>query len=654
MDGGGRRDVEGIGAKRRRHGDRHATIAARDGSGRQAGSLGAEEEGPAGGRGEAGQGCRVGSDDGGDGGEAGRAEIIEIVGPVGEARDGQREDAAERDADGLAVEGIGAAGRQTERVGAERDGVAHDAAEVVDVGEILEDDDAACGVGQWARRGPLADGQAAAMDVEPGDGVHHGLRRDEHGKRRRCAERVLERVQAWRRREHGAHVQTAREQPAHDALALGDEAPARGVEVTLLELAVVGEPRVVRVGHLDVRRAHARSISEGARRRAPRRNYRGRDRTAPDMTWTPTSSRARRAWPGRRPGRARARGRAVGVSVAALVAVAAACSGPQDPHGSPVLTQVYWVAGATQYLAWSSTPDQIATSVPPFGSEVDFVFDRRLDGDRIEDTVIVDGAVTTRSAAIPPITAQWPGMAEMMSDPPFVLTVQYNSEPRFGGASSYVFAQPAIPGFPSSETVTFDLDLSKLTSAYDEPATAPTQIPVVTSPFSVAIATPAAGVPGSYALPLAFSNRLPLVPAAGTSPFVHVARAGAEVPYKLLVDPTQASIWYVAPADCLGVWPAGATLDVTVDAGLPDAFGGKLAQAATASFVTGAGARASAAADASCAVGPAPQSDAATTEGGMADAAPDANGSADADAGLDLAEAADGGATPPDGPDAAD
>jgi len=357
------------------------------------------------------------------------------------------------------------------------------------------------------------------------------------------------------------------------------------------------------------------------------------------MTITPTSTPARRA-----------RGTWSRVAaVAAVVACGAGCSGPQDPHGSPILTQVYWVAGGAQLLAWARDSSPIASSVPPFGSEVDFVFDRRLDGDRIEMTVTTGGVTTTQSLPNPPITATWPGMAQLTGDAAFAMTVQYNSEPRFGGATSYVYAQPRIPGFPSSLTVTFDLDLSRLTSAYDEPASAPTQIPIVTAPLSVALSSPTEGVPVSYTLPLAFSNRLPALPADGTSPFVHVTRDGVPVPYRLLpgASPSLSASWYLTPADCLGVWPANATLEVTVDAGLLDVFGGKLAQGATTSFVTGAGASA---ADASCAVAPPADGGApdAAADGGVGDAASgDLSGDVPGDAGLGApdAGATDGGVT---------
>jgi hypothetical protein len=283
---------------------------------------------------------------------------------------------------------------------------------------------------------------------------------------------------------------------------------------------------------------------------------------------------------------------------AAAWALGASCSSTSEPHGSPILTQVYWVADGAQLLAWSREMDIAQVSpVPPFASEVDFVFDRRLDGSRLEDIVTVGGVTTARPKATAAIHASWPDMAAMMSDPPFALVVDYNSIATFGGASAYVFARPVVPGFPSNATVTFELDTTLLTSAYGDPANVPGPIPVKTKAFSVSLASGGAPVAPSYQLPLAFSNRLPAVPA--TSPFIHVMANGAVVPYKLLADASQASRWFLGAADCLGSWPAGTTFTVTIDAGLPDAFGGKLAEAATAAFATAAGASAP---DVSCSI----------------------------------------------------
>jgi hypothetical protein len=281
---------------------------------------------------------------------------------------------------------------------------------------------------------------------------------------------------------------------------------------------------------------------------------------------------------------------------ALLVATAAAaCSGgPTAPHGAPSLISVSWVLGSgARAVVWSppASPDptQVST-VPPFTAEVDFVFDRRLDGNRIEDTVVVGGMTTTRAKAVPPITA----------DPATDVEVLYNSSPIFGGVTSYVLVRPKPGGFPSSSTVTFTLDRSSLTSPYDEPLATPDTVPVQTGPFTVDVQVAGAGAGGGgdggvalgtdYKLPLAFSNR-PGDPAA-IAPFVHARAGGADVPIALLADPQTTTLYYLTPAACLGAWPIASTIEVTVDAGLPDAFGVGLAAGASATFTTGNGPRA--------------------------------------------------------------
>jgi hypothetical protein len=304
-------------------------------------------------------------------------------------------------------------------------------------------------------------------------------------------------------------------------------------------------------------------------------------------------------------------------------AIGAACGSPSEPHGSPVLTAVYWSANGTQQIVWSPTNVPMPTSVSPFADEIDFVFDRRLDGSRIEDIVTTNGVPVPVPKTPAAIAATWPDMAKRMSDPPFDLVVDYNSVPLFGGQSAYVLARPQLPGFPSADTITFDLLLSSLTSAYGDLATvpAPGTIAVKTMSFAVSIVAPASAVATNYQLPLTFSNRLPPVGAAGESPAIHVTLAGAAVPYKLLADASLLSRWYVAPADCLGAWPANSTLTVSIDVGLPDAFGSPLAAGATATFATGA--RSGVPADASCSVADAGDIADGPPDGGVGDAASD-------------------------------
>jgi hypothetical protein len=303
------------------------------------------------------------------------------------------------------------------------------------------------------------------------------------------------------------------------------------------------------------------------------------------------------------------------------VALAGACSkdAVPPPRGSPVLTQVYWVAGGVSRLVWSRVADtKLETAVPPFATEVDFVFDRRLDGDRIEDRFTDGGVMMTRPKAMPPLTVNWPDREAAPGDPPMVLSVAYNSTPRFTPDSSYVFARPLPAGFPADTLVTFSLDLANLTSEYGEPADAPATIPVKTTAFTATIAAPAAPVVRTFALPIVFSNRISS--AAAAAPFVRVTAAGQLVPSRIVADATDRSRIYVSPAECLGgSWPAATKLTVTVDAAMTDTFGRALERAVAAGFDT------SGVAGAAANTCPTPDAgmDAATDASAGDDAAPD-------------------------------
>ena len=78
--------------------------------------------------------------------------------------------------------------------------------------------------------------------------------------------------------------------------------------------------------------------------------------------------------------------------LAALVLLAAglgaACSSNSEPHGSPVLLSAFWLSAGAKTQIWTvSDPSLPPVAVTAAGQEVDFVFDRLLDGNRIEDTV---------------------------------------------------------------------------------------------------------------------------------------------------------------------------------------------------------------------------------------------------------------------------
>ena len=265
------------------------------------------------------------------------------------------------------------------------------------------------------------------------------------------------------------------------------------------------------------------------------------------------------------------------------------CSSSSAPHGSPVLTNVFWIAGGQRTLVWAAAQPDSGTlvTVPPAGQQVDFVFDRRLDGDKIEETVTQNGVSTQVPKAAPPITVSWSGTD---STPPFSAQVLYNSEPLYGGSTSYVFVRPATAGFPSSSTVVFTLDRTALTSAYNEPMIGPDQVAVATGALTAAVRTLSAAdaasvVPTSFMVSIGFSNR---VDAATVAPYVHASTASGAVPVTVSGGGTDPTVVYVTAA-CAGGWPTMDPITVTVDSGAPDAFGGSLQDAATGTF-TAAGA----------------------------------------------------------------
>jgi hypothetical protein len=280
------------------------------------------------------------------------------------------------------------------------------------------------------------------------------------------------------------------------------------------------------------------------------------------------------------------------VGGAALVAAACSSTTPQ-PHGAPVLIGVYWSVGGSRYLAWSpdATDPALVAPVPPYVSEIDFVFNRRLDGSRIEDQVTVDGVTMSLTKTPPPITVDLPQAGAGAAT---TLEVLYNSLAVYGDMSSYAFARPHPAGLPSRTAVTFHLDRASFTSPYDEPLATPDSLSITTGDFTLQLLAPAgdggaAAVGIDFQLPASFSNRPADV--ATLAPFVHARAGGRDLPVALLVDARAPTLLYVAPASCLGAWPGSSTIDVTVDPGLPDAFGVTLAGGVTASFTTGASPR---------------------------------------------------------------
>jgi hypothetical protein len=265
----------------------------------------------------------------------------------------------------------------------------------------------------------------------------------------------------------------------------------------------------------------------------------------------------------------------------------ATCSSNSEPHGSPVLLSVQWISGGGRTQIWAPTATG-TVQAPAAGQEVDFVYDRLLDGNRIEDVVTQNGVETTVPKATPPITTSWPDAATVMSTPPFSDQVRYNSESFYGPATAYVLLQPAVVGFPSSDTITFSLDATNLTSAYGDQMIGPSEISVTTGPFSVSFLLPtgsdgSASVPTKFALRILFSNRL--ASAASVEPFVQVEANGHLLPAVLAADASDPTLVYLTPASCLGGWPIGVPIDVTIAAGVPDAFGVAMATDAHTTFM---------------------------------------------------------------------
>ena len=167
------------------------------------------------------------------------------------------------------------------------------------------------------------------------------------------------------------------------------------------------------------------------------------------------------------------------------------------PHGAPVLLEVLWeVDGRAHARLEPRRRRGGRDGGPAAGSRIDFVFDRRLDGARIEDTV--DGKPVPK--ANPPITRRLARHGDtVMSDPPFAADVFYNSLPDLrprhdlrvrAGRTSRAFRRP--------RPITFSLDPNGLTSVYGEPMDGPTAITVTTGPLTVTLPNSTATVPTSY------------------------------------------------------------------------------------------------------------------------------------------------------------
>jgi len=261
---------------------------------------------------------------------------------------------------------------------------------------------------------------------------------------------------------------------------------------------------------------------------------------------------------------------------------------------------------------WARDADAaVVTTVPPQGSRVDFVFDRRLDGARVEDTV--DDAPVPKTD--PPIHASWPDMDTVMSDPPFAASVFYNSVGDFGPGTTYAFLTPMSAGFPAATPITFTLDPNGLTSVYGEPMDGPTTITVNTGPFSVTLPNNGATAPTSYRVPIVFSTRAPRADALW--PFIHVLAGVNPLTFQLKNDNGDSTLLYIIPLGCGGMWPADTEITIFADQGLPDAFGKPLAIPVAGRFKTAA---LGSTCPADAGAGDATPSDGGTPDGGVDDA----------------------------------
>ena len=248
--------------------------------------------------------------------------------------------------------------------------------------------------------------------------------------------------------------------------------------------------------------------------------------------------------------------------LAAVTIAALGCGkGPEVPHGAPVLLEVLWELKGVPTRVWSRDADAaVAPVVPPQGTRVDFVFDRRLDGARIEDTV--DDMEVPK--ANPPISAGWPDSDTVMSHPPFSAAVLYNSIPDWGPETTYAFLTPRPAGFPAATAVTFTLDPNGLTSVYGEPMDGPTAITVNTGPFTVSLPNSTGTVPTSYRVPMAFSTRAPRDQTL--TPFIHVLAGGTAVAVRAQERRrrTRARSTSSRPTGCSG-WPVDTEIAIFAD-----------------------------------------------------------------------------------------
>jgi hypothetical protein len=320
------------------------------------------------------------------------------------------------------------------------------------------------------------------------------------------------------------------------------------------------------------------------------------------------------------------------------------------PHGPPVLLKVYWQVKGQQIAVWTPDGTGVTSPVSPAPTQFNLIYDRVMDGSRIEDTINLPAGGTTQRPKVspsidggavqpdPPVIVSWPGMDTAVSVPPFSISVWYNSlhltipdstasEMLAAANTSYIYGRE-VPSYPSNTPVSLTLLRDHITSEYGEPTLGPDQpIVIQTAPFTLALQSPASPVLTNYWLPLPFSNR-PVDPGSQLSAYVHVTAAGNPLPFILVPDPDDPTLVNLQPGSGSpnqpdSTWPVGTPIDVTVDATLPDIFGAPLGTAAAAVFT----ACAAIATDGAAGCGPVGAADAGAADAGAADA-----GAADAGA----------------------
>jgi len=290
-----------------------------------------------------------------------------------------------------------------------------------------------------------------------------------------------------------------------------------------------------------------------------------------------------------------------GVLASLLLAAVAGCGSSDPPHGSPLLLNVYWEvatvassgsSGIDLTAVWTKGVDagDVLPVVSPGPRRFDLIFDKVLDGSKIEDTIDGGGGQVSKTMNLP-VTVSWPG-SDAAPDggmaTPYKLSVWYNSIPLSlpnhveASGTSYVFAQET-PSFPAGTTLNIHIDKDAITSAYGEVMTGPEDIQVTTEPFTVTPVSPSGTVAVNYWALLQFNTR-PADPQTILPPFIHVSAGGKSLAFKLAAEPLDPRLVYLQPA-AGQIWPSGATVDVTIDPGLPDLFGSTLGSPAHVTFM---------------------------------------------------------------------